>query len=282
MPPRDGDVGEPINETAEALADLHVMGIVFDMSPAAEGGLALLEDLPGYGQYMVFLARHEGLLKRAGVRSLESTFTDRERLNGDGVFHIYPGDFESPTREGLRAALGISADDDTEDTQRDLPVLGQRADASARRPARVQGQMRSRLLGALRFLDPLIPPRAANSMARKFSSTAALQLEDEIEAAQGQRDKIAVWYVAHAGRLLTGNILSGTNLMVQPTDSLHTKFNIFYYNKVYIGYSLKISPLPPFRLTLMRSKKIGGQWKTTIVLEKSVSDLANFFKAQQR
>jgi len=235
---------------------------------------------PGCANYLEFLARNPSLLHRAGVKTIGITFEDqKQRLNGDGVFHIHPNDCAGFSRERLCAILGVDPDSVEEDTQRNLPAVGQDADTSARRPAgRMQGQIHSRLLGALRLLDPIIPPHAANGMARKLSSTAFMQLEEETEAAMEQRDKIAAWFVARAGRFL-GKGSAQQNLTARPTDSLHTKFNIFKNDGEYSGYSLKISPLPPFRLTLMRSEKTGDQWKTTVVFDKPVSEIARSFSS---
>lgn len=256
-----------------AIGDLHVEG--FEVEMVSDSGIEAVVQESGCANYLEFLVRQSGLLRQVGVTAIRITFEDqRQRLNGDGFFYIHPNDCVGFSREKLCTTLGIAFDGD-EDTLRDLS-------SQAPAPPRVRERMRSQLLGALRLLDPILPPHTANDVARKFSLKAAIQLDEETEAAQGQRDRIAAWYLARAGRLLTRNNLPVQNLTARPTDSLHTKFNVFDHRGEYIGYSLKISPLPPFRLTLMRSEKIEGRWKTTVVLDKAVSDIASSFKGQER
>ncbi|MBI2638561.1 hypothetical protein HYW83_03155 [Candidatus Peregrinibacteria bacterium] len=118
-----------------------------------------------------------------------------------------------------------------------------------------QRHFNSRLLAALRLV---IPPHAANSFAASLSSTAERQLQQEALAAQSNRNAIAAWFAQK--RL-------GTGATTRPTDESCTKFNFFRPDGEYSGYSLRISPLPPFLMTYIRATKTGDQWETKTLFE---------------
>lgn len=204
---------------------------------------------PNYPDLLALLSSHAEVLRRRRVHTI--CRADQSRLNGEGVLHIAPEDFN---QKRLLALLGVT------DTGSDAPATSS-ATAVARHAVPIretQTRVRSRLLAALRLLDSIIPPHTANSLAASLSSTAAHQLENETRLARSNRDRIAAWFAQK--RL-------GAGATARPTDESRTKFNFFNSSGEYSGYSLRISSLPPFLMTYIRATKTGGRWETKILFE---------------
>lgn len=215
---------------------------------------------PNYADLLALLARHKSVLQRRRVTSICEG--DRSHFNGEGVLRIAREDF---TREGLCALLGVTDDGSIVESAPNDPSAAPAVNptvAPPRRPAaaptaarQTQQFYRSGLLGVLRSV---LPPHTANTLAASISETAAHQLEQEVQHAESQRDRIAAWFAQK--RL-------GAGAMAKPTDELHARFNFLRPDGTYSGYSLRISSLPPFLMTYIKATQVGGRWETTMMFE---------------
>lgn len=247
---------DPANE---AMGNLFVAGIDTER-------LAPFEEAFGYEYYVTLPVLEEGMdvFRALGIRELKPTW-ERTVRSGHSLY-IADQDFNPAGARRILQKLreiaersGISVEPQTRPSMSEATLLTRPEGAILERPV-VQGRtaVRSKLLEILR---DFFPDHIANTIAYNLSDTAIKQLVHERYAYQQKREWLATKLVEKYWK---------GKCRAVAIDPLATKFNVVDGNGEYMGFSIKISALPPFEVQLFKVQQIGRRFITEEVFRKTV------------
>lgn len=233
------------------MSNLFVAGINIE-------GLSPFADAFPYEYYVILpILEKEGLAVLKALRILDIRPTwERSVKNGHSLY-IADKDF---TPEGVRKIIqallvfaegrGIPVEQPEE-----VSVPVQTASAPQLSPAmqrRVPEERKRTSSTLLTILRNILPVDIANSIAREISDRARRQLNGETHQFKAKREALATMVVEKFSQ--------GRGFRAVATNPLATKFHIIDGAGNYAGYSMNITPLPPFEVEVFKIWQIDGRW----------------------
>lgn len=236
-------ISRDLDPANEAFANLFVAGV--DVEP-----LRPFADAFSYNYCTALPVLEKGLpvLRALGVRALHPTW-NQTALNSHRLF-ISDKDF---TAKGVSRIIQelreLAAQKSILVEQPKRAPIQPSPKPSRRAIAKPRAQTHSRVLMLLRSI---FPADIANSIAREISGTAHRQLTEEMTAFRPTRQALATWILRQFSQ----------DLHAIAVDVLSTQFNVVDGDGKYVGWSLSISPSPPFEVRVLQMRQIGGRWAT--------------------